>query len=205
MVQTHPAPTRQRHRPCGGDAEAGHDHLAHADQEEDVCRVSRTSGSLSGSKSCGLNDSTRRLNVKRFGNGSSIRSAPGGLRSLLFGAARFTPLMRRPRSPEHVALYGAPLTARNSPQINQHPPPPGGAARGNRQRRLAKECFGSNRHQKRSIATPRRDDNQPESIAVTPLPTASERTQAGDYANHYPYAVTPRENSVTRQTLSGKA
>lgn len=62
----------------------------------------------------------------------------------------------------HDALNGVAPTARNSHQINQHPPRPGGAAHENRERRLAKECVGSNRALKRTIATSRSDDDRDE-------------------------------------------
>ena len=44
VVQTDQAPAGSDHRPRGRDAEAGHDHLAHAEQTEDVCRVPSTRG-----------------------------------------------------------------------------------------------------------------------------------------------------------------
>src|SRR5579862_2149687 len=111
---------------------------------------------------------------KRRGNESElvpvVRSKlPCNLRSLPFGPTRIRPWMRRLRSTKadarpHDALNGVALTARNSHQINPHLPHqlPGRAARGYRERYLAKECFGSNRLLKRTIATSRSDDNRDE-------------------------------------------
>jgi hypothetical protein len=63
---------------------------------------------------------------------------------------------------QHDALNGVALTARNSHQINQHLPQLGRAAHENRERYLAKECVGSNRALKRTIAVSRGDDDRDE-------------------------------------------
>src|SRR6516165_11745544 len=47
MVQTPETATGSQHCPRGRDAKAGHDYLAHAEQEEDLCRVPSTRGCLS--------------------------------------------------------------------------------------------------------------------------------------------------------------
>jgi hypothetical protein len=43
----HQTPTGILHRSRGGDAQAGHHHLAHAEQRKDVCGVPRTRGCMS--------------------------------------------------------------------------------------------------------------------------------------------------------------
>ena len=75
----------------------------------------------------------------------------------------------KPKASQHDALNGVAHWARNSQQINQRLPPPGRASRAQRERRLAKEWFGSNRALKRTIATSRSDDDQNESNPATSL------------------------------------
>jgi hypothetical protein len=68
------------------------------------------------------------------------------------------------RGQQHVAVYGVALTVRNSHQINPHLTDYkaellAAIASSN----IAKECVGSNRQLKRTIATSRSDDNRDES------------------------------------------
>src|SRR5262245_14334418 len=46
VVQAHQTPPRSDHRPRRGDAQAGHDHLAHAEQAKDLCGVPSTRGRM---------------------------------------------------------------------------------------------------------------------------------------------------------------
>jgi len=97
---------------------------------------------------------------------------------------------------QHDALIGVAHWARNSQQINQRLPPPGRAARAKRERRLAKEWFGSNRALKRTIATSRSDDNQNESNPATSFKGTTISQKEGDHAKRYPYANCPMETAL---------
>lgn len=86
---------------------------------------------------------------------------PCNLRSLPFGPTRMCPWMRRlgpamAQAKPHENLNGVTLTARNSHQINPHLPLRGRAAHDFRERRLAKECVGSNRLAKNDCNFPQR-------------------------------------------------
>ncbi len=99
------------------------------------------------------------------------------------------------KASRHEPVNGVALVARNSHQINQHLPRPGRATHGEREWYLAKECVGSDRRQKRTIATSRRDDDQAESNSKYKPHHQQRSRETGDYANHYLYAATQRETA----------
>jgi hypothetical protein len=103
----------------------------------------------------------RRHYPERFANGCSIRACltatrdPSPLSQLESDRGCGGLILSQPA--RRVEWSGH--RVRNSHQINLHLPRPGRASHGPRERYLAKECVGSNRALKRTIATSRRDDN----------------------------------------------
>jgi hypothetical protein len=156
----------------------------------------------------------RRSEEARFGPVVRSGLPCGNPRSLPFGPTRVGPWMRRlgpamVQARQHVALDGVARAVRNSHQTSPHPPGPraGRAARGNRERHLAKECVGSDRVRKERSRLPEAKRRQPRRTPTKRprerrrIPCDQRTTRGPTYAQRYGYAPTQRK-TVSRLTCS---
>jgi hypothetical protein len=138
---------------------------------------------------------------RRFGNGCSIRVAFGQLEIPPLVANSNVSLDAVASASRHELLNGVALVVRNSHQIHMHLPLPGRAAHGERERCLAKECFGSDRIRKERSQLPAA--TMTSRIKSKNQPHQQQRIkETGDYANHYPYAATLEENTFFFSNLT---
>ena len=92
----------------------------------------------------------------RFDHGCSIRPANRRIEIPPVGVNSSSSVDTAAEAALYDAVNGVAPTARNSHQTNQHLPRRGRAAHGERDRRLAKECVGSNRPEKNDRNFPQR-------------------------------------------------